>query len=76
MYKEFIPIINEDKFSYIRKENDGNYTFRMKAGPDTGTKLINSTAMEIIALCDGQNNIEFIYKTFKEQYSDVDWAVG
>lgn len=72
MYLEAIPIINKSKFSYIRKENDGFFTFRLTSGHDTGTQLMNTTAMEILSLCDGKNNIQSIVTAFKEKYSDID----
>jgi hypothetical protein len=70
MITEAFPIENKDIVAFSRREKDGFVTKILSDLPG-GTKLLNSTAEEILKLCDGRNTIEIIKNTLCERYPNI-----
>jgi hypothetical protein len=70
--KEFFPIFNKQNLLYIREEKEGCFTIIPKLHPETREILINSTSMEILNLCNGNNTLEKIIEKMNEEYPNVE----
>jgi hypothetical protein len=69
-----VPVFDQRQIVYTRQEKDGFITLMQKAFP-AGMKLINSTANEIINLCDGSNSIDTIFRMLSVRYPGVNESV-
>lgn len=68
-----VPIFNKPKVFYIRKEKNGQYSYKLSGsiGEDR-TRLMNEMAYSILKQCTGYNSIDNICEYFCKLYPEVD----
>jgi len=69
--KEGIPVFKRENLLYFREEKEGYFTIISKMHPETRELIINSTAMKILELADGNRTINEIINEFQQKYNDV-----
>lgn len=69
--KEGIPVFKRENLLYFREEKEGYFTIISKMHPETRELIINSTAMKILELADGNKTINEIINEFQQKYNDV-----
>lgn len=70
MINEAIPEYVKSNISFYREEKDGFVTLIPRRFPG-GIKLVNSTAREIIDLCNGSTSVRHIYEAMQQRYPDA-----
>lgn len=67
-----VPIFHEDFINYLREEKNENYTIITNNTYFLGELVLNKTAMQIIKLANGENNVGLILKKISNLYNNTD----
>jgi hypothetical protein len=71
MNLEGMPLCNRESIRFQRAEQAGHYLFTAWEIPDL-FNLINSTAKEILDLCDGQRSVHALIEDMQRRYPGAD----
>lgn len=75
LIKNYIPVFDENIFSFKRKENGGYYSLRIHTIPRLQELFLNSTCFRILELCDGVRNSQEIVERMLSIYTDVEESI-
>ncbi len=65
------PTRNTRNIAYIREENDGHFSIKSISRGDVGVHILNRTAKDIFDLCDGDTEINHIYRRVLQMNAEV-----